>query len=87
MAVRNRYLMKKKWPFFAYNQSDTRNPLLPITKTPKNYTAAITLLQYSGIVIPIFGFDPKLFISHYSMCVLAGRFHGWSFWLSHCCSL
>lgn len=62
--------MKKKRPFFAYKQSDRRNPLLPITKTPKNYTAAITLLQYSGIVIPILGFDPKLFISHCLACAL-----------------
>lgn len=82
--------MKKKWSFFAYKQSDRRNALLPITKTPKNYTATITLLQYSGIVIPILGFDPKLFIpiAWRAPCYnLAGRFHGWSIWLSRCCGL
>lgn len=90
VAVHNRYIMKKKWLFFAYKQFDTRNSLLPITKAPKSYTAAVTLLQYSGIAIPTLGFDLKLFISHCLLCFLyklTGRLHGCSFWLSHCCGL
>lgn len=90
MPVQNRYIMKKKWTCFAYKQFDMRTPRLPFTKTPKNYTAAITLLRYSDTVTAPLGFHPKLFISHCSMCDcynLAGRFHGWPFGLSHGCGL
>lgn len=62
--------MEEKLPLFTYKQLGVINPLLPITQTPSNFTAIVTLLQYSSKVIPFLGFYPKFLISLYSMCVL-----------------